>query len=197
MLGKMRIRLSRGPCLTGDPAITAMTKPAKLPQVLGVLGFALGIANIAWQIHTYRESFTERVIERLSAEYILKGNKMVESVVQKEKGNLWIEIVNTGQRPTYLKELLVRPCNPLEQSPTHFYPVVYAAYLGQSPLMLDPGASHTFKQAWDFGADPIGFTDTPEPSPNCVYVWTTKGLILKEPAHLTAQSFIFNLKEPK
>jgi hypothetical protein len=69
---------------------------------LGIAGLVLGLASFGWQVHTYRDSFAERVLVRLTMLAEIRGDESIEDAM-KQEGGLAAEIVNIGQHPHYLR----------------------------------------------------------------------------------------------
>jgi len=151
----------------------------RLVHILGMLGFLLSIVSLAWQVYLYRESFSERVILRLSALHL---GQDIQTPAKKKGGYLSIEVVNVGQRPLYLRQVAINiPCASVERQGWVFYGTGKPNF---ETLRLESGASKTFQEQWDFAAHPLGIQNGAVEDA-CVTVESTKGEILRSSAEIS------------
>jgi hypothetical protein len=105
---------------------------------LGIAGLVLGLASFGWQVHTYRDSFTERVLVKMSIQSRMRPEQKAEDALK--HGNLFADIVNTGQHPLYIKDV------GLAIEPETWY--FHLAKGSSTPL--EPGAAATYiLDDWD------------------------------------------------
>jgi hypothetical protein len=76
-----------------------MKKPDQAAHVLGVLGFALSVVAIGWQVFVYRDAQRDHIITRVTAVYHT-GPYEVD-----RDGDVFVEVVNDGQHPLYLRDV--------------------------------------------------------------------------------------------
>lgn len=60
-------------------------------RILGVLGLVLGLTSLGWQVFTYRDSFAERILVRLSMKSQVHKGEGVDNAM-KHEGELTAEI---------------------------------------------------------------------------------------------------------
>jgi hypothetical protein len=165
-----------------------------LTSTLGVLGFALSLLSLAWQMHVYREGLTDKAsvkfyvsflndYKQLLAEHYWAKNRFAMAVAPDgiKKSELYAEVVNNGQHALYIKRVrLIRPCPETPDSDSiNFQPIK-----GSPPGPIEPGAAITYKadRLWNFVDQPldwnwVGDLHNPTLEPFCVTVESNKGSV--------------------
>jgi hypothetical protein len=69
--------------------------PETVVELIGVLGFFLACASLAWHVWTHRQAHRERVVAELS----------VADTTEFPAGALLVRVTNSGGVPLYLKEV--------------------------------------------------------------------------------------------
>jgi hypothetical protein len=122
----------------------------RFARVLGIAGLVLGLASFGWQVHTYRDGFAERVLVKLSMQSRMRPGQKAEDAL--EHGNLFADIVNTGQHPLYIKDVGLAI-----ESETWYFHLTNGA---STPL--EPGAAATYTlDGWDISKHPLDLSDDP------------------------------------
>jgi hypothetical protein len=161
---------------------------------LGIAGLFLGLVSFGWQVHTYRDSFAERVLVRLSMQSEVKGDESVEDAM-KQEGKLMAEIVNIGQHPLYIRSVSLsmepeREFGPGEDpSYWEFFPD------NSKTPALEPGAAANYRiNKFDFGKHPLDSAEDPTRKEDyVVIVESNAGEISKSPVSITGYSFYSNV----
>jgi hypothetical protein len=156
---------------------------------LGVLGFLLSLASISWQIYVHHEAQTERVTVKLTMIHPVEPGED-ESTAAKKKGGLLFDIVNIGQQPVYLKELILMTCGDKQPSEdesqcSHWF-VYPTTFPNSESVRLEPGAGKGFWKAdWDFSKNPIRDCCTEPNAPEYfIRVTSTRGVISQATAQV-------------
>jgi hypothetical protein len=154
----------------------AAKSPDRFAHTLGVLGFCISLVSIGWQVYLYRESFAERVALRLSAFHELKQGEEIEAKSILNKSYLYVEVIDVGQHPLYLRQVFLRvPCD----LGTDFWSF-YGLGLPPQTTRLEPGEVKRLQQEWDYGRFPLTLGDEAKVTKDyCVIVNSTKGEILR------------------
>jgi hypothetical protein len=158
----------------------------------------LGLISFGWQVHTYRDSFAERVLVRLSIESEIKGDQSAEDAMK--QGDLVTEIVNTGQHPLYLNGVSLALVPERDFGPDDD-PRAWEFSPDTKPnTPLEPGAATHYRlKDFDFSKHPLDSLDDPARNNEdyVVTVESNKGEIFRSRVGVTGYTFIGSVSRSK
>jgi hypothetical protein len=157
---------------------------------LGIAGLVLGLASSGWQVHTYRDSFAERVLVRLTMLAEIRGDESIEDAM-KQEGGLAAEIVNIGQHPHYLRTVSLALEPEREFGPEDPRAWLFSPDNSKTPA-LEPSAAANYRiNSFDFGKHPLDSAQDPSKKENyVVIVESNAGEIFKSPVPISGYSFV-------
>jgi hypothetical protein len=117
---------------------------------LSIVGLVLTYFNFRWQKEIYAENIAERILVRLSASRTIGD---AELFAFNPKGEVGIEVVNTGLRHLYIKKIEVRTKDNrlfqfFEYNPTK---------TNEQMKLLEPSEAVSYRMSWDFSEHPLGY----------------------------------------
>lgn len=174
-----RPRNQQFPCIIGVFYNSCMSedKSSRWPHVLGVAGFFLSLAGLAWQVFVYKDSLAEKALVRLSSYQAYVSRSVPPLPLPFRKGDLHAEVVNIGRHPLYVKTLrLTAPC-PWAENRSAVRDFVPDNTKAGTPLQSGAAATYHAND-WDFSAHPLDSPDDPAKKEiYCITVESNKGVV--------------------